>query len=228
MPSIASPSDAVDGLPRHRVADRACNASVGDSRQRLRTQSASTGAVWQKCAAVVCAAVVALRPLVAAGRDTHNTRYQPLPLVLHSQQLQNVHGNTYLQLQVPITLLRHPSPAAAAARLRARGLLASLPAPLASTAPPPLLLLNPAGRDQRHCRAAQDSELRSGRLTRIGVVPTRTGEFGAAVPFTGRVSRPGTVPLITPAALGAAKRGLELTVAYQSRRVACVERPYPV
>ena len=112
VPSIASPSDAADGLPRHRVADRACTASVGDSRQQLRTQSVShgtsTGAVWQighkfGHRGVHCCAV-ALRPLGAAGRDTRNTRYQPLPLVLHSQQLQNVHGNTYLQLQVPITL----------------------------------------------------------------------------------------------------------------------------
>ena len=41
-PSIASPSDAADCLPRHRVADRSCTAFVGDSRQRLRTQSEAT------------------------------------------------------------------------------------------------------------------------------------------------------------------------------------------
>ena len=60
-PSIASPSDAADGLPRHRVADRACTASVGDSRQRLRTQSvhqpALCGRSATSSATVACTAL---------------------------------------------------------------------------------------------------------------------------------------------------------------------------
>ena len=106
-PSIASPSDAADASPSRsgqlvHCLRRRQPAAIAYA------ECTSTGAVWQighkfGHRGVHCCAV-ALRPLGAAGRDTRNTRYQPLPLILHSQQLQNVHGNTYLQLQVPTTL----------------------------------------------------------------------------------------------------------------------------
>ena len=77
VPSIASPSDAADGLPRHRVADRACTASVGDSRQRLRTQSvhqpALCGRSATSSATVACTAVRWLSGLSGLRGETHAT-----------------------------------------------------------------------------------------------------------------------------------------------------------
>ena len=129
-PSIASPSDAADCLPRHRVADRSCTAFVGDSRQRLRTQSEATvhqpalcGHKWfGHCGMRCCGGSPASRGC-GARHPLSATPSNPSFAAAAKCAWQHVlttAGANY-------SLLLHPSPAAAAARLRARGLLASRP-----------------------------------------------------------------------------------------------------
>lgn len=157
------PRPLMPPMPRHRVADSSCTAFVGDSRQRLRTPSEATvhqpalcGHKFGHCGVRCCGGSPASRG--CGARHTQHPLSAPPSNPSFAAAAKCAWQHVLTTAGANYSLLLHPSPAAAAARLRARGLL-------------------------------------------VGS--------------------------------GAAKRGLELTVAYQSRRVACVGhraagRPYPV
>ena len=137
-------------MPRHRVADSSCTAFVGDSRQRLRTPSEATvhqpalcGHKFGHCGVRCCGGSPASRG--CGARHTQHPLSAPPSNPSFAAAAKCAWQHVLTTAGANYSLLLHPSPAAAAARLRARGLLASLPPPLASTAPPTLLLLRLRG-----------------------------------------------------------------------------------